>query len=445
MNPPQEPTSVKNVTHEDDKMLDSLQRDTFGYFLHEDNPANGLVADKTSPDWPASIAAVGFALAAYPIGVERGFCTRADAVKKTLTALRFFRNSPQGPEPDATGYKGFYYHFLDMKTGRRVWKCELSTVDSAFLLAGMLTAAAYFDHDDAAEHEIRQLADVLYRRTDWQWAQNGGATVTHGWKPEIGFLPFRWQGYDEALLLYVLGLGSPTHPLPVESFPAWASTYEWKKVYDTEFLYAGPLFVHQLSHAWIDFCGIQDEFMRRRGLDYFENSRRATYIQQQYALHNPLGCEGYGENCWGITASDGPGPSTMKINGVERQFFDYVARGVPFGPDDGTLAPWAVVASLPFAPEIVLPAIRYFNDLRLRENNRYGFKATFNPTYPGQQGNKCGWVSKWHYGLNQGPIVLMIENYRSGLLWRLMRGCSYLATGLRRAGFTGEGVIHEAS
>jgi hypothetical protein len=445
MNSPQAPTAVKNVTHEDDKMLDSLQRDTFGYFLHEDNPANGLVADKTSPDWPASIAAVGFALAAYPIGVERGFCTRADAVKKTLTALRFFWNSPQGPEPDATGYKGFYYHFLDMKTGRRAWKCELSTVDSTFLLAGMLTAAAYFNHNDAAEYEIRQLANDLYQRADWQWAQNDGATVTHGWKPESGFLPFRWKGYDEALLLYVLGLGSPTYPLPAESFSVWASTYEWKKVYDTEFLYAGPLFIHQLSHAWIDFRGIQDEFMRRRGLDYFENSRRATYIQQQYALRNPLGFEGYSRNCWGITASDGPGPIRMKIKGVERQFFDYIARGAPFGPDDGTLAPWAVVASLPFAPEIVLPAIRYFNSIRLRENNRYGFKATFNPTYPGQEGSKFGWVSKWHYGLNQGPIVLMIENYRSGLLWKLMRGCSCLATGLRRAGFTGEGVIHETS
>ena len=285
----------------------------------------------------------------------------------------------------------------------------------------MLTAAAYFDHDDAAEHEIRDLANDLYQRTDWQWAQNEGATVTHGWKPESGFLPFRWEGYDEALLLYVLGLGSPTYPLPAESFPAWASTYEWKKAYDIEYLYAGPLYP-QLAHAWIDFHGIQDEFMRSRGLDYFENSRRATYIQRQYAIRNPLGFEGYSENCWGITASDGPGLRTIKIKGVERQFFDYVARGAPFGPDDGTLAPWAVVASLPFAPEIVLPAIRYFTDIRLRDNNRYGFKATFNPTYPGQRGSKFGWVSKWHYGLNQGPVVLMIENYRSGLLWKLMRG-----------------------
>jgi hypothetical protein len=177
--------------------------------------------------------------------------------------------------------------------------------------------------------------------------------------------------------------------------------------------------------------------MRQRGLDYFENSRRATYIQQQYAIHNPLGFEGYSENCWGFTASDGPGLVTIKIKGVERHFFDYVARGAPFGPDDGTLAPWAVVASLPFAPEIVLPAIRYFNDNRLRENNRYGFKASFNLTYPSQTGSRLGWLSKWHYGLNQGPIVLMIENYRSGLPWKLMRSCPYVIRGLQRAGFNG--------
>ena len=229
MNQRHESPAAKTLTHENDKMLESLQQETFEYFLHEDNPANGLVADKTRAGWPASIAAVGLALASYPVGVERGFCTRDNAIKKTLTALRFFRNSPQGTEADATGYKGFYYHFLDMKTGRRAWKCELSTVDSAFLLAGMLTAAAYFDRDSEAEQEIRKLADELYQRADWQWAQNGGATVTHGWKPESGFLPFRWEGYDEALLLYVLGLGSPSHPLPAESYAAWASTYEWKK------------------------------------------------------------------------------------------------------------------------------------------------------------------------------------------------------------------------
>ena len=419
--------------------LQTLQRETFGYFLHETNPANGLVIDKTAPNWPASIAATGLALACYPVSVERGFMARADAVERTLATLRFFWNSPQGTQPDATGYKGFFYHFLDMQTGRRAWQCELSTVDSAFLLAGALTAGAYFNHSTAGEIEIRTLGDALYRRADWQWAQNGGKTVTHGWKPETGFLQYRWEGYDEALLLYILGLGSPTHPLAENSYAAWASTYRWETCYGQDYLYAGPLFIHQLSHVWIDFRGIQDAYMRDKGTDYFENSRRATYVHQQYAIQNPHAFNGYGELCWGITASEGPGPETTTINGVERQFSDYVARGVPYGPDDGTLAPWAVVASLPFAPEIVFPALEYcIHQVRLTEFNAYGFKAAFNPSHPGQPGNPYGcWVSPWHFGINQGPIILMIENYRTGMLWRLMRSCPHIVTGLRRAGFSG--------
>jgi len=422
-----------------DAELEKLQRETFGYFLHETNPANGLVIDKTAAGWPASIAATGLALACYPVSVERGFMLRAAAVERTLATLRFFWNSSQGPEPDATGYRGFYYHFLDMQTGRRAWQCELSTVDSAFLLAGALTAGIYFDASTADENEIRTLADALYRRADWQWAQNQGATVTHGWMPESGFLKYRWEGYDEALLLYVMGLGSPTHPLPEESYAAWASTYKWERSYGREYLYAGPLFTHQLSHAWIDFRGIQDAFMRDKGIDYFENSRRATYVQQQYAIDNPLKFEGYGSHCWGITSSEGPGPATLKVNGIERQFFDYVGRGVPYGPDDGTLAPWALVASLPFAPEIVLPALHHcIHQIKLTEFNSYGFKASFNPSHPGEPGNPYGWwVSPWHFGLNQGPIILMIENYRTGLLWHLMRKCPYIAGGLRHAGFRG--------
>ena len=373
------------------------------------------------------------------MGVERGFIERSAAVERTLNTLRFFWNSPQGPEPDATGYRGFYYHFLDMHTGRRHWQCELSTIDSAFLLAGALTAGIYFNAETAGEREIRALADALYRRADWQWAQNGGATVTHGWKPESGFLEYRWEGYDEALLLYTLGLGSPTHPLPESSYAAWASTYQWKKCYGQEYLYAAPLFTHQLSHVWIDFRGIQDAFMRAKGIDYFENSRRATYVQQRYAIENPLKFAGYASCCWGITASEGPGPDTIKVDGVERRFFDYVGRGVPYGPDDGTLAPWAVAASLPFAPEIVLFALHHcIHQERLTEFNSYGFKASFNPTHPGAPGNPYGWwVSPWHFGINQGPIVLMIENYRTGLLWQWMRSCPYIVQGLRRAGFCG--------
>ena len=423
----------------EDAELENLQRQTFDYFLYETNPDNGLVIDKDAENWPASIAATGLALACYPVSVERGFMTRAAAVERTLMTLRFFWNSPHGPEPDATGYKGFYYHFLDMQTGRRAWQCELSTVDSAFLLAGALTAGIYFDADTADESEIRTLADALYRRADWQWAQNQGATVTHGWKPESGFLTYRWEGYDEALLLYILGLGSPTHPLPEESYAAWASTYKWEHCYGQEYLYAGPLFTHQLSHIWIDFRGIQDAFMRDKGIDYFENSRRATYVQQLYAINNPLKFKDYGPHCWGITASEGPGPGTLELNGIEWQLFDYEGRGVPYGPDDGTLAPWALAASLPFAPEIVLTALNYcIHQAKLTQFNSYGFKASFNPSHPGEPGNPYGWwVSPWHFGLNQGPIILMIENYRSGLLWKLMRNSPYILKGLLRAGFKG--------
>jgi hypothetical protein len=421
-----------------DAQLEKLQRETFGYFLHETNPANGLVIDKTAADWPASIAATGLALACYPVSVERGFMPRAAALERTLATLRFFRESPQGPEPDATGYRGFYYHFLDIQTGRRAWQCELSTIDSALLLAGALTVGAYFDANTTGEHEVRALADALYRRADWQWAQNQGATVTHGWKPESGFLEYRWEGYDEALLLYILGLGSPTHPLPERSYARWAFTYRWEHCYGQDHLYAGPLFTHQLSHVWIDFRGIQDAFMRDKGIDYFENSRRATHVQREYAIDNPLEFAHYGRHCWGLTASEGPGPDTINVAGIERQFFDYVGRGVPYGPDDGTLAPWAVAASLPFAPEIVVPVLDYcIHDLKLTASNRYGFKASFNPTYPAASGDPHGWVSPWHFGLNEGPTVLMVENYRTGLLWRLMRECPYVVTGLRRAGFTG--------
>ncbi|RWA70270.1 glucoamylase family protein [Mesorhizobium sp.] len=420
-----------------DELLSDIQRLSFDYFLKEANPANGLIADRNTAGSPASIAAVGLALSSYPVGVARGFMTRAAAVERTLATLRFLRDAPQGLEPDAAGYKGFYYHFLDMKTGRRVWNCELSTVDTGFLLAGVLAAGAYFDADDESELEIRRLADVLYRRADWRWAQNGGATVTHGWRSGKGFLRYRWEGYDEALILYMLGLGSPTFPLPPESYAAWLSTYKWKKIYGRELVYAGPLFIHQFSHIWIDFRGIRDAFMRKHGSDYFENSRQATYLQRDYAIRNPKGFVGYDENCWGITASDGPGLKKLQLTIGGRRFFGYLARGVPFGPDDGTLSPWAAITSLPFAPEIVLPALRYFHEIDLHEGNPYGFTASFNPTIAVADGRACGWVSPDHIGINQGPIALMIENYRSDFLWRLMRRVPAITTGLRRAGFSG--------
>lgn len=420
-----------------DKALVKLQRDTFSYFKKETNLRNGMVPDNTRKGSHASIAAIGLGLAAYPVGVEQNFISREEAVDIVLTTLRFFWNSPQGTEPDATGYKGFYYHFLHMDTGRRAWNCELSTIDSTILIAGALAAATYFDQDTEHEHEIRKLADELYRRIDWRWAISDNGKVLMAWMPECGFQPWCWEGYNEAIILHVLGLASPTHPLPPETYRAFTATYQWKEIYGQESLYAGPLFIHQLSHLWIDFRGIRDEFMRGKGIDYFENSRRATYMQKEYAIHNPNQFSGYGENAWGITASDGPGPAVLTHDGIERRFFDYEARGAPFGPDDGTLAPWAAVSSLPFAPEIVLPALQHFNDAYPEMTSKYGFKCSFNPTFIDEEQSEKGWISKGYYGLDQGPVVLMIENYRTGFFWELMKKCPYITEGLRRAGFNG--------
>lgn len=417
--------------------LARLQFTTVLYYLQCTNPDNGLVRDKTAPNTPASIAAIGMALATIPVVVEHGVLIREFAAKITRSRLRYLINCPQGPEPDASGYKGFFYHFLDIETGRRVWDCELSTIDSAFLFAGALTVATYFDGDTADEAEIRRLATALYERADWNWARDGGATLTHGWRPETGFIPHRWRGYDEGLLLYIIGLGSPTHPLPPESFAAYTQSYDWRNIYGRELLYSGPLFTHQLSHMWIDFRGIRDDFMRRHDSDYFINTRHATYVQQEYAIRNPMGFVGYGEHCWGFTASDGPGWFKQTVDGREREFFDYIARGAPFGPDDGTVAPWVVVASLPFAPEIVIPTVRNFARKNLGMTRLYGFKPSFNETYPAQDIPTGGWVSPCHFGIDQGPVVLMIENYRTGLLWNIMKRCQPVVTGLRRAGFTG--------
>jgi hypothetical protein len=416
--------------------LQRLQQDAVGYFFRAANPDNGLIADSSREGAPCSIAATGLGLAAYIVGAERGFLPRREAAQRTLAALRFFRDSPQGEGPDATGHRGFYYHFLDMKTGRRIWQCELSMIDTAILIAGALTSGRYFSAATDDEREIRELAGFLYQRIDWPWAAAHGPVVRMGWKAGAGFLNYGWEGYSEAMLLYILGLGSPTHPLPAESYGAWTGTYQWENLYDIDFLFAAPLFIHQLSHIWIDFRGIQDAFMREKRSDYFENSRRATAVQQQYALRNPLWFKGYGENCWGISAGPGPGFLKQRAEGnIERQFYGYVARGVPFGPDDGTLAPWAVVASLPFSPEIVLPALRHFRDAYPEVLSEDGLLTSFNPSFDTGDRAHHGWLSPEHLGLDQGPVVLMIENFRSGLLWRLMRECPAIVTGLRRAGF----------
>jgi len=433
--PPIHPSAADPTAEPDDALLDRFQSAAFGYFLETFNPANGLIADSTRPGAPASIAVVGFALSAYPVGVERGWITRAEAASRTLTALRFFWSARQHGADGATGHRGFFYHFLDLTTGARAWRCELSPMDTALLIAGMLTAAAHFTDDTPAEVEIRHLADAIYRRVDWRWAQGGHATIRQGWKPKRGFLPYDWEGYNEAMVLYALGLASPTHPLSDDSYAAWTRTYRWENIYGRELLYAGPLFIHLFSHAWIDLAGLRDRFMREKDSDYFENSRQAVWVQREYGRRNPCGFSGYDEDGWGLTAGDGPGPRTVQIDRRKLRILGYAARGVPLGPDDGTLAPWAPLAALPFAPEFALSALR-------RLCARYPgvvagarFPSGFNPTLT--RAGPEGWISDGYFGLDQGIVVLMIENFRSGLIWRLMRTCPYLRLGLTGAGFQG--------
>lgn len=434
------PTSTQHET-EENEMLDELQHEAFNYFLDKTNPQTGLVLDSTWDESPSSIAAVGFGLAVLPVGVERGWVARKEAVERSLITLRFFANSHQGPEADGTGYEGFYYHFLEPGSGQRIWNSELSTIDTSLLIYGMLVAAQYFERDAAGERELRDLAHQLYRRVNWNWAQDGELTVRHGWLPESGFMEHRWQGYDEALLLYVLGLGSADHPLPSESYKAYTSSYRWENLYGYELLHAAPLFVHQFSHIWIDFRGIQDEPMRARGLDYFENSRRAAYVHQQHAIRNPYRFKGYGEFAWGISASEGPARGSEPLHKDGRTFYGYLARGVP-EPDDGTLSPWTAITALPFAPEIALLTIKHYAETFPRLSGEYGLKCSLNPTFPGETQGSSGWFSEHYYGINEGPIVLMIENYRSGLPWRLMKECGPVVQGLRKAGFQG-GWLHQ--
>ncbi len=419
----------------DETLLDSLQRGAFDYFLRARNPRNGLVADTTRDGAPCSIAVMGFALSAYPVGVERGWMERTDAVQRTLVTLRFLMASDQSGSARATGYRGFYFHFLDMDSGTRVWRSEVSLIDTGFLMAGVLTAATYFNADAADETELRRLAEALYRRVDWTWAQRKGGAVTHGWKPECGFLNYGWEGYSEAILLYVLGLGSPTHALTSECFCAWTSTYQWENLYGQDFLYAGPLFIHQFSHAWVDFRGIRDAFMREKKCDYFENSRRATLVQREHAIRNPGGFKAYGADFWGLSAGDGPSAKRRRIAGRRQSFYGYAARGAPYGPDDGTVCPSAMLSSLVFAPELVLPALRALWSWSGAQDARLIRASGFNPTVT--EAGPDGWISPGEFGLDQGMTVLMIENYRSGLPWRLGRANPVVRSGLRRAGFTG--------
>ncbi|MHB8744442.1 MAG: glucoamylase family protein [Sulfuricaulis sp.] len=420
------------LQHSDEALTRRLQRAAFSYLIDYANADTGLVADTSRQGSPCSIAVVGFALSCFPIAVRNGWLSRSDAATRTLKILRFFMRSTQCDASDATGYNGFYYHFLDMQTGKRVWQCELSLIDTALLIAGMLVAGCYFDC--GGESEIRELADALYRRVDWRWAQNGTSGLSQGWKPECGFLHYGWEGYNEATILYILGLGSPTFPLSPSGYVTWGLTYQWENLLSRDVLYSGPLFTHLFAHAWIDFRHIRDVFMREKASDYFENTKSTIAIHREYGERNPYGFKAYSRDFWGVTAGDGPVNEELRVDGRDRQFFGYMSRGVPYGPDDGTIAPWAMLATLPFATEAALAGTRRLLEMYPQVCNQDRFSSGFNPTLQARSG---GWLSEGWYGLDQGLLVMMIENHRTGLVWETMRRCSYVRNGLKLAGFEG--------
>jgi hypothetical protein len=432
-------------------LLDDLEQRSFRFFWETTDPATGLAPDR----WPtpsfASVAAVGFALSSYPVGAERGWVTRTQAAERTLATLRFFWEAPQGPEPHGrTGHKGFFYHFLDMRTGTRFRDVELSTIDTALFIAGALHCAAWFDGEDAREREIRRLAEATYARVDWRWAQVRAPAISHGWNPEVGHLAHDYKGYNEAMILYLLALGSPTHAVDASAWEAFTSTYgpAWGTDYGQTYLRYPVLFIHQFTHCWVDFRGLQDAPMRRHGMDYAENTRRATLAQRAYAIANPEGWAGYGPEQWGFTACDGPADVVRPFGGRPRRFISYSARGMGGGLhnyDDGTIAPYAAGCSLPFAPGVALPALASMQQ-RLGRHiyGRYGFFA-FNQSFRdtgvklthGRIVPGFGWVDIDYLGIEVGPLLAMLGNHRGELVWRAMRKSPYLRRGLQRAGFAG--------
>jgi hypothetical protein len=394
---------------DDDQFLDLIQRRAAMYFWNEANPENGLVKDRANAFYPdnhrmASIAAVGFALPVLCVAERRGWLDRDDVYERILNTLRFFRD-------DAESEHGFYYHFLDIRTGERWGGCELSSIDTGLLMAGVLFAGQYFKGT-----EIETIARLLYEKVDWKWMLNGGRTLSMGWTPEHGFIEHRWATYDEQSVMDIMAIGAPRYPVSPD---LWHAINRPRVEYGPyTFIGVTPLFTHQYSHMFIDFRNIRD-----RHMDYFENSVQATLCHRQWAIDNMHRSKSYGPDSWGLTACDGPD--------------GYKAYGAPHGPNDGTVAPTAAGGSFPFAPKRCLWVFKFlYQNHADRLWGRYGFADAFNWDRD--------WVSDVHIGIDQGPIVLMIENHRSEMIWKHFMRIPYIRKGLKLAGFRSTEVLVDA-
>ncbi len=389
--------------------LASIQRAAWRFLGEKSHPENGLVLDQCGGGGayvPASTAVTGMALSALPVAVENGWISRRDAAARAVKTLRFFAH-----EAEQCG--GFFFHFLDLESGKRAWKCEVSSVDSTFLFLGALFCGAYFERKSGAENEIRDLAALIFERANWNWFCVEKDAVSISYTPERGFSRHAWHGWNEALPLALLGLGSPTHALPAQSYAAWTRSYRFKRLYGHDFLFCGPLFTHLFPHLWLDLRGRFDAPMRQNGFDYFENTRRAIWIQHDWATKRGAGQK------WGVSASDAPQGGSLG---------GYRARGVPFGRFDQVFSPPVCLASLPFAPELALESWDFWLKNHPEILGKWGVRGAVQA--PG------GWMSGY-FGLDQGMLVLMLENARSGLVWELSRGIEALKIGFERAGFGG--------
>jgi hypothetical protein len=416
-----------------------LKKRTFDYFWNAVD-TNLQTLDRYPTKTFSSIAATGFGLSSYLVGIENNYISRQQGAERVLQTLRILLNLPQGPDSSGiSGYKGFFYHFLTLDKAERFKQVELSSIDTGLLMAGILSCMSYFDANDPSESEIRRLADQLYRRVDWNWMMKPNGIMSMGWHPEKGFIESEWAGYNEAMILLVMAMGSPTFPIPQESWSKWCASYPVDTFYGYKNVQFDPLFGHQYSHTWIDFRGIRDSFMRAHNDDYFENSRKATLSNKAYCVDNPMEWKGYHENQWGLTACDGPVNNKMKVDGVERQFYDYRARGAASFQivDDGTIAPTAAGGSFPFTPEDSEACLKYMWETHYTHLiGEYGFKDAFNLTYKDEK-YPDGWFDIDYLGIDQGPILLQIQNHETELIWNIMKKNPYIIAGLKKAGFTG--------
>ena len=400
-NPAQNAAPV-GLSGEDEQFLNEVENASFLFFWEQGNPRTGMVKDRSNvhterPGDASSIAATGFGLSALAIGAQRGFIPAGAALERVFATLRFlWRKLPH--------HRGFFYHFANPETGERMFDSEVSSVDTAILLCGILTVRQYFRHAAVSE-----LANLIFNRVDWTWLSEDTSLLTHGWTPEIGFLSSRWDYYSELMMMYLLGMGSSAHPLNAQTWNAWKRlTFEYDGLrYIGSF---APLFIHQYSQAWFDFRGKRDKYA-----DYFQNSAIATEVHRRFCRELGKQFPNYSDDLWGITASD------------SQQ--GYVVWGGPpaTGPIDGTVVPSAAGGSLPFLPEPTLRVLKNIRNKYPQAWTKYGFVNAFNPL--------TNWYDTDVIGIDTGIILLMAENLRTGFVWETFMKSPEARRGMERAGF----------